>query len=76
MKTTLETAGTQAENMTAGNQERLWRMGIRAQEKDQLCREKKEAQEQAEFWRGMFWSIGMPAIFAVAYMVYMTFPRG
>lgn len=76
MKTKLETAAAQAAYMTANNQNRIWMMGIRVQEKDQLRREKKEAQEQAEFWKGMFWSIGMPAVFAAAYLIYMTFPRG
>ena len=54
MKTKLETAGAQAAAMTAGNQERIWTMGIRSQEKDQLRMEAKEAQEAAEFWRWMF----------------------
>ncbi len=76
MKTKLETAGAQAAAMTANNQERIWTMGIRSQEKDELRREKQEAQKAAEFWRGMFWSIGMPAVFAAVYLVYMTFPRG
>ena len=76
MKTKLETAGAQAAAMTAGNQERIWTMGIRSQEKDQLRMEAKEAQEAAEFWRWMFFGIGLPAIFAVIYLVYMTFPRG
>jgi hypothetical protein len=76
MKVTLETAGAQAAAMTAGNQERIWNMGIRSQEKDQLRREKQEAQEEAEFWRWMFFGIGLPAIFAVIYLVYITFPRG
>lgn len=76
MKTKLETAGAQAAAMTAGNQERIWTMGIRSQEKDELRREKQEAQKAAEFWGVMFWSIGMPAVFAAAYLVYMTFPRG
>ncbi len=76
MKVTLETAGAQAAAMTANNQERIWTMGIRSQEKDELRREKQEAQKAAEFWRGMFWSIGMPAVFAAVYLVYMTFPRG
>lgn len=76
MKTTLETAGSQAAAMTSGNQERIWNMGIRSQEKDQLRMEAKEAQEAAEFWRWMFFGIGLPAIFAVIYLVYMTFPRG
>lgn len=76
MKTTLETAGSQAAAMTSGNQARLWMMGVRAQEQDQLRIKARKAQEAAEFWRWMFFSIGMPAIFATAYLVYMTFPRG
>lgn len=76
MKTTLETAGSQAAAMTSGNQARLWMMGVRAQEQDQLRIKAKEAQETAEFWRWMFFGIGLPAIFAVIYLVYMTFPRG
>ena len=76
MKTKLETAGAQAEAMTAGNQARLCMMGIRAEEQDQLRIKAKEAQDAAEFWRWMFFGIGLPAIFAVIYLVYMTFPRG
>jgi CHASE3 domain sensor protein len=76
MKTTLETAGSQAAAMTSGNQARLWMMGVRAQEQDQFRIKAKEAQEAAEFWRWMFFGIGLPAIFAVIYLVYMTFPRG
>lgn len=76
MKTKLETAGSQAEAMTSGNQARIWMMGIQSQEKDQLRVKAKEAQEAAEFWRWMFFGIGLPAIFAVIYLVYMTFPRG
>lgn len=76
MKTKLETAGAQAAAMTANNQERIWMMGIRAQEQDRLRITAKEAQEAAEFWRWMFFGIGLPAIFAVIYLVYMTFPRG
>lgn len=76
MRVTLETAGSQAAAMTSGNQARLWMMGVRAQEQDQLRIKAKEAQEAAEFWRWMFFGIGLPAIFAVIYLVYMTFPRG